>query len=45
MHNARIAIQALNIECKYDTFHHKILFGYANEDMRHDFGNWVIGAI
>ena len=32
MHNARLAITALGIECSYDTFHNKILFGYADEN-------------
>src|SRR5262249_8063401 len=28
MHNARVAITALGIDCSYDEFHHKILFGH-----------------
>jgi predicted P-loop ATPase len=35
MHNARLAIMALDIECTYDTFHNKILFGYKDEKTRH----------
>jgi hypothetical protein len=35
MHNARLAILALDIECSYDTFHNKILFGYKDEGTRH----------
>ena len=31
MHNARLAIAALGIECSYDTFHNKLLFGYQGE--------------
>jgi predicted P-loop ATPase len=27
MHNARVAIRALGIECSFDTFHNKLLFG------------------
>jgi predicted P-loop ATPase len=42
MHNARIAIQALNIACSYDTFHNKVLFGYADDDVRHELQS-VIG--
>jgi predicted P-loop ATPase len=35
MHNARLAIAALGIECSYDTFHNKMLFGYKDEATRH----------
>jgi hypothetical protein len=35
MHNTRLAIAALGIECSMDTFHHKILFGYIGEDFKH----------
>jgi len=35
MHNARLAILALNIECTYDIFHNKILFGYKDEKTKH----------
>jgi Virulence-associated protein E-like domain len=35
MHNARLAIVALGIECKYDTFHNKLLFGYQDDTTRH----------
>jgi len=35
MHNARLAVMALDIECTYDTFHNKILFGYKDEKTRH----------
>jgi predicted P-loop ATPase len=31
MHNARLAIIALGIVCRYDTFHNKMLFGYRND--------------
>jgi predicted P-loop ATPase len=35
MHNARLAITALDIECKYDTFHNKLLFGFKGDQTRH----------
>jgi predicted P-loop ATPase len=35
MHNARLAITALGIECSYDTFHNKMLFGYKDDAIRH----------
>lgn len=35
MHNARLAITALGIECSYDTFHNKLLFGYKDDTARH----------
>ena len=35
MHNARIAIVALGIECSYDTFHSKLLFGFKDDSARH----------
>jgi hypothetical protein len=35
MHNARLAITALAIECTYDTFHNKLLFGYRDGNARH----------
>jgi predicted P-loop ATPase len=35
MHNAELAITALGIECRYDTFHNKMLFGYSNDSSRH----------
>jgi predicted P-loop ATPase len=35
MHNARLAITALGIECSYDTFHNKLLFGFKDNSMRH----------
>lgn len=35
MHNARLAITALAIECTYDTFHNKLLFGYRDDKTRH----------
>jgi Virulence-associated protein E len=35
MHNARLAIIGLAIECTYDTFHNKLLFGYKSDKTRH----------
>jgi hypothetical protein len=35
MHNARLGIDALGVECSYDTFHNKLLFGFAGE-MKHE---------
>lgn len=35
MHNARLAITALGVECSYDTFHNKLLFGFKDDHARH----------
>ena len=35
MHNARLAITAIGVECSYDTFHDKMLFGYKDDTTRH----------
>ena len=35
MHNARLAINAIGVECSYDTFHDKMLFGYKDDATRH----------
>src|SRR6516162_222795 len=35
MHNARLAITALGIECRYDTFHNKMLFGFKDDGVCH----------
>ena len=35
MHNARLAIVAIGVECSYDTFHDEMLFGYADDTTRH----------
>jgi predicted P-loop ATPase len=35
MHNARLAIAALGVECRYDTFHNKLLFGFKDDSTRH----------
>jgi predicted P-loop ATPase len=31
MHNAQLAITAIDVECSYDTFHNKLLVGYRSE--------------
>jgi hypothetical protein len=35
MHNARLAITGLGVECSYDTFHNKLLFGFKDDSVRH----------
>jgi hypothetical protein len=35
MHNARLAISALGVECSRDTFHNRILFGYRDDTVKH----------
>jgi predicted P-loop ATPase len=35
MHNTRLAITALGIECSHDTFHNTLLFGYSGDTIRH----------
>ena len=35
LHNARLGINALGVECSYDTFHNKLLFGFAG-DVKHE---------
>jgi hypothetical protein len=36
MHNARLAIAALGVECSFDTFHNKMLVGYRDDKTRHE---------
>ena len=36
LHNARIAVTALNVECRHDLFHDKILIGYCNSEIQHE---------
>jgi hypothetical protein len=38
MHNARVAITALGIECSHDVFHTKMLFGFRDDAVRYDLG-------
>ena len=35
LHNARKAITDLGVTCSYDTFHSRMLFGFASDDARH----------
>jgi hypothetical protein len=44
MHNARLAITALGVECSYDTFHNKMLFGFRGDEVRHELKE-VIGEV
>jgi predicted P-loop ATPase len=44
MHNARIAIAALGVVCRRDTFHHKTLFGYIDEEFKHEVQS-VLGEV
>jgi hypothetical protein len=44
MHNARLAITALGIECKYDTFHNKLLFGFRDAAVRHEL-QFLLGEV
>lgn len=44
MHNARLAIMALGIECSHDTFHNKLLFGFKDERVRHSVEH-VVGEV
>jgi predicted P-loop ATPase len=34
-HNARLAIEALGVECTYDVFHNEMLFGHKDDRTRH----------
>ena len=44
MHNARLAITALGIECSRDTFHNKTLFGYREETFKHELQS-ILGEV
>jgi predicted P-loop ATPase len=35
LHNARLAVDALGVECRYDLFHDKILIGYGGDEVQH----------
>ena len=41
MHNARLAITALGVQCSRDTFHNKTLFGYSGDSMQHELQSLV----
>ena len=36
IYNVRLALDNVGIECSYDTFHNKLLFGFRDEDIRHE---------
>jgi hypothetical protein len=36
LHNARLAVDALGVECRYDLFHDKILIGYSGDKVQHE---------
>jgi predicted P-loop ATPase len=40
MHNARVGIAALGVECSYDMFHRKPLFGYVG-DVKHEMESFL----
>lgn len=44
MHNARLAITALGVECRYDMFHNKLLFGFKDDKVRHTVEH-VVGEV
>ena len=44
MHNARLAITALGIDCSYDTFHKKILFGFRGDNVQHELQS-ILGEV
>jgi hypothetical protein len=44
MHNARLAITALGIECSYDEFHNKMLVGFRDDNVRHELQS-VVGEV
>jgi predicted P-loop ATPase len=41
MHNARLAIEALGIECSHNIFHEKILIGLRGNQFRHELKSFV----
>jgi predicted P-loop ATPase len=44
MHNARLAITALGIDCRLDLFHNKTLFGYADDNVKHELAS-IVGEV
>jgi predicted P-loop ATPase len=44
MHNARLAITALGIVCSRDTFHNKTLFGYRDDNVKHELQS-IVGEV
>lgn len=39
--NARLAIMALDIECKQDLFHDKMLIGFRNDEVKHELQQFI----
>jgi predicted P-loop ATPase len=44
MHNARLAIDALGIVCSRDVFHNKTLFGYRDDNVKHELSS-ILGEV
>jgi predicted P-loop ATPase len=44
MHNARLAITELGIACSCDTFHNKTLFGYRDDEVKHELTS-IVGEV
>jgi predicted P-loop ATPase len=44
MHNARLAITELDIECSYDTFHNTLLIGFKGDQVRHELQS-IVGEV
>jgi len=44
MHNARLAITALGIACRRDTFHNMTLFGYRGDTVKHELQS-ILGEV
>jgi predicted P-loop ATPase len=44
MHNARLAITDLGIACSCDTFHSKTLFGYRDDNVKHELTS-IVGEV
>jgi predicted P-loop ATPase len=36
LYNARLAMEALGVECRHDLFHDKILIGYRDDEVQHE---------
>jgi Virulence-associated protein E-like domain len=39
--NARLAVGAIGVECRYDLFHHKVIIGFAGDDVKHEIKQFV----
>jgi hypothetical protein len=44
MHNARLAITELGIECSFDTFHNTMLVGYKGDEVQHQLQD-IVGEV